>query len=155
MFFKVLILFLVNQINSNLIEYSTFQRDCDDLIRRENIKGHCQDKASRDWSSSSSASNYAKVQCCEMWDVNDCILEEIKSRCDYSVYKEVKDQMNSRQQQMSANICYDYPYGSYNCHFPIWLIIVIVVGGVALLLIGCFIGMMIYSKHQASKIGHF
>jgi hypothetical protein len=122
---------------------------CENKINTDKIR--CQRESISNWDS---VDNRERAGCCISWDINDCILEAVGDKCDRSTYKSVKQFLERQNEEKSEGLCSDYPYGSSKCYFPVWAIVLIVIFGLASLLTVCFVGCMIYSKRQASRIGY-
>jgi hypothetical protein len=64
----------------------------------------------------------------------------------------VKQVMSEQNQENSKTICHEFPYGSWKCNFPVWAIVLIVIGVVMFVAIATVIACMIYSKKQSDNL---
>ena len=131
-------------------QYVNIDGNCDRQIDVD--KSRCLRDSITAWDS---VANREKAGCCLSWDLNDCILSAIYSKCDIITYKRIRRFLDQQNKEHSENLCSDYPYGSYKCHFPIWAIVLIVAFSLAIIIvIGFFVFMFCYQR-RINKMTYF
>jgi len=96
-------------------------------------------------------SEWAKrIKCCGTWKLRDCWVRFARLKCD----PDQVEQVNRLPYTFVKNLetaCADYPPGSDKCRFPVWLIVVLSIAGVALLAIGIFCGLTCYRRRRLRR----
>jgi len=103
----------------------------------------CLDDVSESWdikNKSTFEGESIRTKCCATWDFNDCIVNQAFSVCGKTKMKEWKENLTM------VNRCADYPYGSAKCHFPLWGIFLIIIGGLVVLGVVVFLINRIYPR---------
>ena len=108
----------------------------------------CPQVISEDYKNSDMTS--LKNKCCAIWDIVDCVVDEVKGECPDTVI----EQATSKFTGPMKTACTDYPHGSLKCHFPWWGITLIVIAVViALMAAGGAIGYFVFKrmKRQSNR----
>lgn len=143
------------QRNRHMIDFRNLQYiNIDGHCEREiaSDKSRCLRESIADWDS---VADRAKAGCCISWDLNDCILSAIQSKCDFVTYKRIKRFLDQQNREHSESLCSDFPYGSFKCHFPVWAIVLIVVLVIAILIVCIFFVFMFCFRRNINKMTYF
>jgi hypothetical protein len=91
-----------------------------------------------------------RVKCCGTWKLRDCWVKFAKDKCDAKQAEQVSRLPYTFMKALDVT-CKDYPDGSDKCRFPVWLIVTIVLVGVALIAVGVFCGVRFYRRRQLRR----
>ncbi|CAG2106885.1 unnamed protein product [Medioppia subpectinata] len=92
-----------------------------------------------------------RVKCCGTWKLRDCWVKFARDKCDAKQAEQVYGLPYTFMKRLDVS-CRDYPDGSDKCRFPVWLIVTIVLVGVALLAAGVFCGVRFYRRRKERLI---
>jgi len=92
-----------------------------------------------------------RVKCCGTWKLRDCWVKFAKDKCDAKQAEQVSRLPYTFMKNLDVT-CKDYPDGSDRCRFPVWLIVTIVLVGVALIAVGVFCGVRFYRRRRERQL---
>lgn len=138
-------------ISHNLDHSSIFFIDEECEAQFDLEKTRCLKDAEDEWNETE---NRKKAICCSQWDYSDCVINGVKDHCDSVAVKRIQKAFDATNEKVEKSLCPDYPSGSYFCHFPIWLIILLSAIAVVILLSATFICIWHCGRVHASKAGY-
>jgi len=109
---------------------------CDFQVNNDYEFQKCRSRAYEEWYTRDRM-QIIKNSCCLDWDIIDCQQKSVQNLCYRSQYNdEYENFLYKKDDWINQNEkyqCKNYRYGSASCHFPIWAILLIVIGSFVVL----------------------
>ena len=129
--------------------------ECDARLLQDTNFRHCLENAYEFWYTNDDYYRL-KYSCCYNWDIFDCMEYSIKNLCSFKSYSiDYKNFMIKRDEWViyyESYQCNVYKYGSAKCHFPVWAIVLIVIG-VTLIVVSLIVVVVMVLKNRFKNRG--